>query len=121
MDAGLAYNEPRDLFFPVDHLLGAELIAYGKPADAERVYREALKHFPSDGWVLFGLAKALELQGKTTEATTARRDFEQAWKRAEVGLEAVLFDIVANWHNRPSFPRSLARIAPSICQELATC
>jgi len=91
MDAGLAYNEPRDLFFPVDHLLGAELIADGKPADAERVYREALKHFPNDGWALFGLAKALELQGKTAEAATARRDFEQAWKRADVALTASAF------------------------------
>ncbi len=91
MDAGLAYNEPRDLFFPVDHLLGAELIADGKPADAERLYREALKRFPNDGWVLFGLAKALELQGKTAEATTARQDFEQAWKRAHVELTASAF------------------------------
>src|SRR5262249_54197415 len=36
----LSYNEPADWFFPVRHLLGAELLLAGRGAQAEAVYRE---------------------------------------------------------------------------------
>ena len=42
----LAYNEPNDMIFPTRHALGAELLAAGKPAEAEAVFKEDLKCHP---------------------------------------------------------------------------
>ena len=81
MDAGLAYNEPRDLFFPVDHLLGAELIADGKPADAERVYRKALKRFPNDGWVLFAIDQGPGIAGQDGGSDDSAAGFRTGMER----------------------------------------
>lgn len=87
----LSYDEPPDWGLPVRHQLGAALLAAGKPAQAEEVYRADLKRHPHNGWALFGLAQSLEAQGKTAQATEARRDFEEAWKRADVRLTASAF------------------------------
>ena len=91
IDLRLAYNEPRDIFMPVTHVLGAELIAAGKPGEAEAVYRDDLKRFPNDGWALFGLAKALGAEGKASEAAAAQAAFDRAWPRADVKLAASAF------------------------------
>ena len=71
---------------PVAHVLGAALLADHKPAEAEAVYRESLKTYRDDGWALFGLAQALDAQGKTAEAAQVRRAFDKAWSRADVKL-----------------------------------
>jgi tetratricopeptide (TPR) repeat protein len=88
---GLSYNEPRDWFFPVRQLLGAELLRSGAAAAAEQVYREDLARNPANGWSLFGLSEALGAQGKTAAAGQARRDFTKAWQRADVQLTASAF------------------------------
>jgi tetratricopeptide (TPR) repeat protein len=82
----LAYIEPPAWYFPIRHLLGAELLADGQAAEAEAVYRKDLEQYPANGWSLFGLAQALEAQGKSDEATTVRGEFEQAWQGADVVL-----------------------------------
>lgn len=91
IDLRLAYNEPRDIFMPVTHLLGAELLAAGKAVEAEAVYRADLKRFPNDGWALFGLAKSLGAQGRAAEAAAAQAEFDAAWRRADVTLTASAF------------------------------
>jgi len=63
----------------------------GKPKAAERLYREDLAVFPNNGWALFGLAQALDAQGKRSEAATVRAEFEQAWSKADVELTASWF------------------------------
>ena len=85
----LAYNEPSDMLFPTRHLLGAELLAAGKPADAEAVFREDLKRHPNNGWALDGLAQALAAQKK--DAGAARTRFKQAWSKADVKLASPVF------------------------------
>jgi tetratricopeptide (TPR) repeat protein len=87
----LAYNEPKDWFFPARHLLGAQLMQAGKPHEAEIVYREDLQRNPANGWALYGLSAALKTEGKTAEATDAARQFESAWKLADIGLTASAF------------------------------
>jgi len=87
----LSYDEPSGWFFPVRHALGAALLAAGKPDAAEAVYREDLRRNPANGWSLFGLAKALEAQGKTAQAAAARKDFDKAWSHADVTLTASAF------------------------------
>ena len=87
----LAYNEPNDMLFPTRHLLGAELLAAGRASEAEAVYREDLKRHPNNGWAFYGLSQALAAQKKDADAAAARKQFEQAWRKADVQLSATAF------------------------------
>jgi tetratricopeptide (TPR) repeat protein len=87
----LAYNEPKDWFFPVRHLLGAQLMQAGRPNEAEKVYQEDLQQNKENGWALYGLTAALKEQGKITEATQVAQRFKSAWKQADIALTASAF------------------------------
>jgi tetratricopeptide (TPR) repeat protein len=91
LEDALGYDEPSDWFFPVRHLLGAELLRAGMPGDAERVYREQLKLQPHDGWALRGLALTLATEGKNAAARAADARFQEAWKQATVSISASAF------------------------------
>ena len=86
MEDRIAYDEPKNWFFPARHVLGAHLLETNKPADAEAVYREDLQQSPANGWALFGLSAALKAQGKQEEAAEVTRQFDAAWKNADVVL-----------------------------------
>jgi hypothetical protein len=87
----IPYTEPDYWHQPVSHIYGAALLAAHKPAEAEAVYRESLKDHRIDGWALFGLAQALEAQGKTADAAEARKQFSAAWQLADVKLTSSRF------------------------------
>ncbi|HEX2818399.1 MAG TPA: hypothetical protein VHN39_18545, partial [Phenylobacterium sp.] len=91
LERGLPYTEPPYWHQPVSHILGAALIQDRRPAEAEAVYRESLKTYRADGWALFGLAQALQAEGRRDEATKTRRAFGQAWALADVKLTASRF------------------------------
>ena len=80
------YTEPPDWAQPMRHYLGAALLADGRPAEAEAVYRRDLRWNQNNGWSLFGLQQSLEMQGKddASQSTVAR--FQAAWKSADVTL-----------------------------------
>jgi tetratricopeptide (TPR) repeat protein len=82
----LAYDEPPSWYYPVRESLGGALLRSGQPAEAEAVFREDLKRNPRNGRSLFGLMESLKAQNKTTQAEWVRREFETAWKRAQVQL-----------------------------------
>ncbi len=84
----LAYDEPPPWHAPVRQTLGAALLAAGRPADAEAVYREDLARYPDNGWSLFGLAAALRAQGRSDEAAAVSLAFESAWRDADVVLDS---------------------------------
>ena len=83
---GLAYNEPPDWYYPVRESLGGELLRAGQYEEAERVFRTDLERNPRNPRSLFGLFKSLEAQKKTADAQRVRRQFEEAWKSADVPL-----------------------------------
>ncbi|MGB0717480.1 MAG: hypothetical protein ACPGXK_16505, partial [Phycisphaerae bacterium] len=83
----LGYGEPPRWVQPARHALGAVYMKWERFDEAERVYREDLDKWPGNGWSLFGLARALEEQGKTAEADSVRRQFEKAWAHADEPLE----------------------------------
>ena len=85
------FTEPPPWYYPVRQSLGAALLAAGRPAEAEAVYREDLKQNRENGWSLFGLAQSLRAQGKTAEADQAQARFTRAWARADVTLTASRF------------------------------
>lgn len=88
LEDNLIYSEPPDWYLPVRHSLGAVLLEAGRAAEAERVYREDLERHRSNGWSLFGLAQALEAQGRNAEAAEVGSRFQQAWARSDVKLTA---------------------------------
>jgi tetratricopeptide (TPR) repeat protein len=76
------YNEPADWYYPVRESLGAALLASGKAAEAETVFRQDLERNPRNPRSLFGLWRALEAQNKTVDAGWVRASFEAVWKGA---------------------------------------
>jgi tetratricopeptide (TPR) repeat protein len=83
--------EPPPFYYPIRQSLGAELLAAGKPAEAESVYREDLKRNPANGWSLHGLELSLRAQGKDQEADGVAQQAATAWSRADVRLAASRF------------------------------
>jgi len=86
---GLRYDEPPPFYYPVRQSLGAALLAAGRAADAERVYRDDLRRNPDNGWSLFGLGEALRTQMK--DDADVRRQLQAAWARADVQLTSSRF------------------------------
>ncbi len=86
IEDALGYGEPPMWLQPVRHTLGAVYIKGERFADAERIYREDLAKWPDNGWSLYGLARALEEQGKTAEASTVMQSYKRVWAGADQQL-----------------------------------
>jgi pimeloyl-ACP methyl ester carboxylesterase len=86
------YNEPPDWHLPTREWLGRALMRSGNYAEAEAVFRKEIEKNPKNGRGLFGLAAALEKQGKSTSAALVRKEFEAAWKDADTKLATSAFD-----------------------------
>ncbi len=84
----LRYDEPPDWIQPVRHAYGAALLQAGRFAEAEAVFREDLAKLPDNGWGLYGLHRALQLQRKTAEAEAAEQRFDEVWKRADIQIKS---------------------------------
>ena len=84
MEEKLKYDEPPGWIQPVRHALGALLLADGRSAEAEEVYRADLLRHPNNAWSLLGLSQSLEKQGKTEAFKALEPKVKQAWARADV-------------------------------------
>ena len=85
-EAKVNYAEPPDWDLPVREWLGRALLRDGQYVEAEKTYREEIKRNPRNGRALFGLAEALDKQGKSTSAELVRREFAAAWANADTRL-----------------------------------
>jgi len=87
LEDALKYDEPPSWMIPLRHTIGANLMAAGRYADAEQVYRDDLKRLPENGWALLGLSQALAAQqkeGEELQSICAR--FEKIWAKADVKI-----------------------------------
>jgi tetratricopeptide (TPR) repeat protein len=84
----LRYDEPRDWIQPVRHPWGAALLQAGRGVEAEAVFRRDLEISPGNGWALYGLMRALQLQGRDAEAATVEAQFDSAWERADIRIKS---------------------------------
>ncbi len=84
LEEALSYDEPPGWMQPVRHALGALLLADGRAAEAEGVYRADLVRHPNNAWSLLGLQQSLEQQGKLQESQALNAQVQQAWARADV-------------------------------------
>ena len=87
----LPYTEPPPWYFPVREALGHALLQAGRAAEAEAVFAEQLERTPDNGWSLYGLAASLRAQGKAEAAEAADARFREAFRRADVSLQAAVF------------------------------
>jgi tetratricopeptide (TPR) repeat protein len=83
----LYYGEPPEWFYPIRESLGSALLLNGQADQAEAVFRADLEQYPRNPRSLFGLLKSLQAQKKTSGADWVHREFEAAWKNADVTLE----------------------------------
>jgi hypothetical protein len=81
----LNYDEPADWFYPTRESLGAALLRAKRLDEAAAVFREDLTRNPNNGRSLFGLWQA-QMAQKDPAAAATRKQFEEAWKHADVGL-----------------------------------
>jgi len=86
LEDSLAYDEPPPWYYPVRESLGAALLRANRADEAEAVFREGERRTPRDGRMLFGLMESLKAQGKTSECEWVRREFNAAWRGADVKL-----------------------------------
>jgi tetratricopeptide (TPR) repeat protein len=82
----LGYDEPPPWYYPVRESLGAALFLDGQKEEAEQVFREDLARNPRNPRSLFGLWESLKAQKKGADADWVRREFQTAWKNAEVDV-----------------------------------
>jgi predicted Zn-dependent protease len=88
LEDALLYDEPPAWHIPVRLALGEALLAAGRPAEAERVYRDELKRNPDNGWSLQGLTASLNAQHKESEAREVAQLQAKAWEHADIKLRA---------------------------------
>jgi len=86
LEDSLAYDEPPAWYYPIRESLGAALLLSGDAAGAESVFREGLRRSPNNGRMLFGLLESLKAQRKSDAVAWVQREFEAAWKGADVEL-----------------------------------
>jgi tetratricopeptide (TPR) repeat protein len=87
LEEALKYDEPPSWMIPLRHTIGANLMATGRFAAAEQVYRDDLKRLPENGWALLGLSQALAAQQKQgEELQSIRARFEKIWAKADVKI-----------------------------------
>ena len=72
--------------YPLRESLGGALLRASQAERAEAVFREGLRRTPRDGRLLFGLMESLKAQSKNYAAEMVRKEFERAWKTADVIL-----------------------------------
>jgi len=82
----LVYDEPAPWYYPVRESLGASLLLSGDAAAAEEVFRDGLRRSPHNGRMLFGLLESLKAQKKSEAAAWVQREFDAAWKGADLQL-----------------------------------
>ncbi len=88
LEDGFPYSEPPIWHQPPRQVLGALLLAAGRPSEAEAAYRQDLERFRENGWSLFGLWQSLVAQQRAEEAARVRARFEAAWVRADISLSS---------------------------------
>ena len=85
-EAALIYTEPPSYPRPVAEGLANAALALGDAKVAEDAYREALAREPGSGRAFFGLAAALQAQGRIVESRLAYERGLMKWDKADVDL-----------------------------------
>ncbi|WOD44074.1 tetratricopeptide repeat protein [Hwangdonia lutea] len=86
LEDALVYTEPAAWHIPTRQNLGAVLMKAEKYEAAEKIYKEDLAVLRQNGWSLIGLYNAYVAQGKKSQAKTIKKEFNKAWKDADINI-----------------------------------
>jgi tetratricopeptide (TPR) repeat protein len=87
----LVYDEPPPWHQSVRLNLGAVLIEAGRTDEAAKVYGDDLRHYPENGWTLYGLLQCAWRKGDSATAARLQRRFQEAWHYADTALPGSRF------------------------------
>jgi len=87
LEDAMPYMEPPYWHCSTRLTLGAAQFKSGDVAGAEETFRADVGKLPHNGWGLFGLEQSLRKAGKTAEADKVRKEFQRAWRYADVKLD----------------------------------
>ena len=82
----LTYTEPPSWHLPVRHNYGAFLVDQQQYKEAERIYKEDLEVYWSNGWSLIGLHNTYLGQGDESKAQEMFIRFEESWQYADIKI-----------------------------------
>lgn len=82
----LVYTEPAAWHIPTRQNLGALLLKTERYEEAEKIFKKDLEVLRQNGWSLTGLHNSLIAQGKNTEAAAIKKEFDVAWKHADIEI-----------------------------------
>jgi len=82
----MGYHEPPDWYFPVTEALADAYLQWNHPQQASIMYKKVLRQYPQNGWALYGLANSLRALGKIQAAVLIEKEFNQAWRYADIPL-----------------------------------
>jgi tetratricopeptide (TPR) repeat protein len=85
-EAALLYTEPPSYPRPVAEGMAHAALALGDFKVAEEGFREALSREPGSGQAFFGVAAALQAQGRIVESRLAYERGRMRWDKADVDL-----------------------------------
>jgi tetratricopeptide (TPR) repeat protein len=91
VEDAILYSEPPLWYYPIRESLGQAYLAAGRPADAERAYRQDLELFPGNVWSVFGLMQAQRAQGKWQDAAATDAVYRKVAAKADVTLTGSRF------------------------------
>ncbi len=84
----LPYDEPAVWYIPTRQTLGSIMLKAKKYESAEKIYKEDLEYYQQNGWSLMGLYTSLLGQNKIDEATLIKKEFDKAWKLADIEINS---------------------------------
>jgi len=87
LEDAFSYDEPPGWYYPARESLGAALLAGGRGAEAEKVFRDDLQQNPRNPRSLYGLWNALEAEKRDGDAAWAHAQFDEAWTNSDVSLD----------------------------------
>ena len=76
-------SQPPYPVIPANELLGSLLLELSRPAEAAIYFENALSRTPNRPKAMFGLARAVQLQGETETAKLRYQEFLAIWKTAD--------------------------------------
>jgi tetratricopeptide (TPR) repeat protein len=84
LEDALPYMEPPYWHYSTRLTLGAAQLRAGDAAGAEQSFRADVRKHPNNGWGFFGHEASLRQQGKTADADKLRKEFQRAWRYADM-------------------------------------
>lgn len=91
IEVNMVYNEPRDWLLNPKHYLGNAYLKKSDGINAEKVFRKDMLNNNENGWALFGLHKALQLQKKNAEAAKVMTRYKKAFGKADIKITSPVY------------------------------